>query len=34
MYIKGITDYSKLGESRETGLFAGLVSQAGEMRET
>lgn len=34
MYIKGITDYSKLGESRETGLFAGLVSQDGEMRET
>lgn len=34
MYIKGIKDYSKNGEERETGLFAGLVSQDGELRET
>ena len=34
MYIKGITDYSKNGESRETGLFAGLVSQDGELKPT
>ena len=34
MYIKGITDYSKNGESRETGLFAGLVSQDGELKRT
>lgn len=34
MYIKGITDYNKQGESRETGLFAGLVSQDGELRST
>lgn len=34
MYIKGITDYSKDGEARETGLFAGLVSQDGELRTT
>ena len=34
MYIKGITDYSKNGESRETGLFAGLVSQDGELKQT
>ncbi len=34
MYIKGITDYSKQGEARETGLFAGLVSQDGELRST
>ena len=34
MYIKGITDYSKNGESRETVLFAGLVSQDGELKRT
>ena len=34
MYIKGITDYNKQGESRETGLFAGLVSQDGELKRT
>lgn len=34
MYIKGITDYSKQGEARETGLFAGPVSQDGELRST
>ena len=34
MYIKGIPDYNKNGEARETGLFAGLVSQDGELRTT
>lgn len=34
MYIKGITDYNKQGEAKETGLFAGLVSQDGELRST
>lgn len=34
MYIKGITDYNKQGEPRETGLFAGPVSQDGELRTT
>lgn len=34
MYIKGITDYNKQGEPRETGLFAGIVSQDGEMKST
>ena len=34
MYIKGITDYTKQGESRETGLYAGLVSQDGELKQT
>ena len=34
MYIKGITDYNKQGESRETGLFAGIVSQDGELKQT
>lgn len=34
MYIKGITAYNKQGEPRETGLFAGLVSQDGELRQT
>ena len=34
MYIKGITDYNKQGESRENGLFAGLVSQDGELKRT
>ena len=32
MYLKGIPDYSKEGEKRETGLFAGIVSQNGELR--
>lgn len=34
MYIKGITDYNRNGEARDTGLFAGLVSQDGELRTT
>ena len=34
MYIKGTPDYNKDGEARETGLFAGLVSQDGELRTT
>ena len=34
MYIKGITDYNKQGEARETGLYAGLVSQDGELKQT
>ena len=34
MYIKGITDYNKQGEYRETGLYAGLVSQDGELKRT
>ena len=34
MYIKGITDYNKQGESRETGLYAGIVSQDGELKQT
>lgn len=33
MYVKGVPDYYK-GEKRETGLFAGLVSQDGELRQT
>lgn len=33
MYVKGVPDHYK-GEKRETGLFAGLVSQDGEMRQT
>jgi single-stranded DNA-binding protein len=34
MYIKGTPDYSRDGEKRETGLFAGLISNDGEMRQT
>ena len=34
MYIKGITDYSRDGKQKETGLFAGLVSQDGELKQT
>ena len=34
MYIKGITDYSRDGKQKETGLFAGLVSQDGELKRT
>jgi hypothetical protein len=34
MYIKGTPDYSREGEKRDTGLFAGLVSGNGEMRQT
>lgn len=34
MYIKGIPDYDRQGKQRETGLFAGLVSQDGELRTT
>ena len=34
MYIKGITDYSKQGEARETGHFAGICTQDGELRES
>ena len=32
MYIKGITDYSRDGKQKETGLFAGLASQDGELK--
>jgi len=34
MYINGVKDYNKQGEPRNTGLFAGPVSQDGELRET
>lgn len=34
MYIKGVPDYSRDGDKRETCLFAGLVSNDGEMRQT
>ena len=34
MYINGITDYNPNGEARDTGLFAGPVSQDGELRTT
>ena len=34
MYIKGIPDYSRDGKQKETGLFAGLVSQDGELKHT
>lgn len=34
MYIKGITDYDRNGEARNTGLFSGLISQDGELRTT
>ena len=34
MYIKGIPDYSRDGKQKETGLFAGLVSQYGELKQT
>ena len=34
MYIKGTPDYTRDGEKRETGLFAGLISNDGEMRES
>ena len=34
MYIKGITDYNRNGEARDTGLFAGPVSQDGALRTT
>lgn len=34
MYIKGIPDYSRDGKQKETGLFAGLVSQDGELKQT
>ena len=34
MYIKGIPDYSRDGNQKETGLFAGLVSQDGELKQT
>lgn len=34
MYVKGIPDYGKDGKARETGLFAGLVSQDGELKTT
>ena len=34
MYIKGIPDYSRDGKQKETGLFAGLVSQDGELKRT
>ena len=34
MYIKGIPDYSRAGKQKETGLFAGIVSQDGELKQT
>lgn len=34
MYIKGIPDYSRDGKQKDTGLFAGLVSQDGELKQT
>lgn len=34
MYIKGITDYSREGAAKDTGLFAGPVTQDGELRQT
>ena len=34
MYIKGIPDYSRDGKQKETGLFVGLVSQDGELKQT
>ena len=34
MYIKGIPDYSRDGKQKEMGLFAGLVSQDGELKQT
>lgn len=34
MFISGTPDYTKEGEKRSTGLFAGLVAQDGEMRST
>lgn len=34
MYVKGITDYNKKGEPRQTGLFAGPLTQDGELRTT
>lgn len=34
MYVKGVTDYDKNGQQRETGMFAGLVSSDGELRTT
>ena len=34
MYSKGITDYDRNGEARNTGLFSGPISQDGELRTT
>lgn len=34
MYIKGVTDYDRNGEARNTGLFSGPISQDGELRTT
>ena len=34
MFILGTPDYSKDGEKRSTGLFAGLTAKDGEMRTT
>ena len=34
MNIKGIPHYSRDGKQKETGLFAGIVSQAGELKQT
>lgn len=34
MFIPGTPDYSKDGEKRTTGLFAGLTSQDGELKDT
>lgn len=34
MFISGTPDYTKEGEKRSTGLFAGLAAQDGELRST
>lgn len=34
MFIAGTPDYTKEGEKRSTGLFAGLAAQNGELRST
>ena len=34
MFISGTPDYSKDGEKRSTGLFAGLTAQDGELKST
>lgn len=34
MYIAGTPDYTRDGEKRSTGLFAGVTSQDGELRTT
>lgn len=34
MYIRGVKDYDRNGQERETCLFAGLTSQDGELKQT